>query len=187
MRVRIRVSCICISAPTDVACPVLFLRLQFELKKTVDTRTIGCVAAARSSPLLSSYLPSSQLLFIAVSFSLSSFDSMTTKMRIRTKYKEKCILYSFSWTNLASSHSHPFERFSSSLNSLTILFIKYTYANNKRYIVSPAKQFRPGKLILSSCFFLLSLSTFVFLLFLILVSSFLCMSFLLLRKVYSFS
>lgn len=35
-------------------CPALFLRLQFELKKAVDTRTIGCaVAAARSSQLLS--------------------------------------------------------------------------------------------------------------------------------------
>lgn len=28
------------------ACPALFLRLQFELKKAVDTRTIGCAAAA---------------------------------------------------------------------------------------------------------------------------------------------
>lgn len=74
-------ACVC-------ACPALFLRLQFELKKAVDTRTIGCAAAASSSSSppppspdppgyfsLPPAFPQNQLLilllFLAVSFSSS--------------------------------------------------------------------------------------------------------------------
>lgn len=66
-----------------VCVPCAFLRLQFELKKTVDTRTIGCaaaavvvvaVAAAGSSLsrllLLSSYLPFKPATLLLASISL---------------------------------------------------------------------------------------------------------------------
>jgi len=71
--------------PHTSACPALFLRLQFELKKAVDTRTIGCAAVALSSP------PSPDLLdyfFLSpISFSLPSFSFglLTMKMKIRTE------------------------------------------------------------------------------------------------------
>lgn len=97
-------SSICVCTPTYVyyifvcvCVPCAFLRLQFELKKTVDTRTIGCaaaaaVAAARSSLSVISCLFSSSFQasyslsrYLASCFSLFFLGSMTMWMRIRTK------------------------------------------------------------------------------------------------------
>jgi len=85
-----------------VCVPCAFLRLQFELKKTVDTRTIGCAAAAVvvvavaaagsslsvtsslfSSSFQASYSPSR--FYLASCLSLFSLGSMTMWMRIRTE------------------------------------------------------------------------------------------------------
>lgn len=73
------------SVPESCVCSALFLRLQFELKKAVDTRTIGCAvaaAAARFSRLLLSPptffqahlpLPRSFALFFPPTFGQADF------------------------------------------------------------------------------------------------------------------
>ena len=85
-------------------CSALFLRLQFELKKAVDTRTIGCAAAVMASQLLLSLLllklfrslahllPLSTFLRPPKLFNITSlnFDDVATEPAIYSKY-----LYTF--------------------------------------------------------------------------------------------
>lgn len=64
-----------VRSPESCVCSALFLRLQFELKKAVDTRTIGCAVAAAARILsvtpLSFHLLSQTLLPLSLSLSLS--------------------------------------------------------------------------------------------------------------------
>lgn len=158
-----RLSRECECAPTRIsaracvcACPALFLRLQFELKKAVDTRTIGCAAAASSSsppspdpPGYFSHPPAFLqnqllilLLFLAVSFS-SSFllrlDDDENEDPDGDAPRAVLVTLYLSWTNtdslfrprgiLSSSFQTLRSNATSSLNTLTLSII-----------MSPAKQ-----------------------------------------------